>query len=160
MQAILPGNTNMQKHVAAVRAPARRVHIPRRDGLTKAQSSAEAPFQSMQTAGGRGPAPEKPRRNRGFKRQGAAAPQVARAVACSGRPGLAACAPPTARKAPLAAPSSSEPSDWRVGLGPGSSLCPARAALPVPLGPPLARVPCPSPFPEPRGAGAPGGAGS
>lgn len=39
-------------------------------------------------------------------------------------------------------------------------FCPARAALPVPLGPPLARVPCPSPFPEPRGAGAPGGAGS
>ena len=45
-------------------------------------------------------------------------------------------------------------------MGPGSCLCPARAALPVPLGPPLARVPCPSPFPEPRGAGAPGGAGS
>lgn len=44
-------------------------------------------------------------------------------------------------------------------MGPGSCPCPARAALPVPLGPPLARVPCPSPFPEPRGAGAPGCAG-
>lgn len=45
-------------------------------------------------------------------------------------------------------------------MGPGSCLCPVRAALPVPLGPPLAPVPCPSPFQEPRGAGAPGGAGS
>lgn len=42
-------------------------------------------------------------------------------------------------------------------MGPGSCLCPARAALPVPLGPPLAQVACPSPFPEPRGAGVPGG---
>lgn len=41
-------------------------------------------------------------------------------------------------------------------MGPGSCLCPARAALPVPLGPPLAQVACPSPFPKPRGAGAPG----
>lgn len=41
-------------------------------------------------------------------------------------------------------------------MGPGSCLCPARAALPVPLGPPLAQVVCPSPFAEPRGAGAPG----
>jgi hypothetical protein len=41
-------------------------------------------------------------------------------------------------------------------MGPGSCLCPARAALPVPLGPPLAQVACPSPFPEPRGAAAPG----
>lgn len=45
-------------------------------------------------------------------------------------------------------------------MGPGSCLCPARAALPVPLGPPLAQIACPSPVPEPRGAGAPGGARS
>lgn len=45
-------------------------------------------------------------------------------------------------------------------MGPGSCLCPARAALPVPLGPPLAQVACPSPFPEPRGAEAPDGARS
>lgn len=45
-------------------------------------------------------------------------------------------------------------------MGPGSCLCPARAALPVPLGPPLAQVACPSPFPEPRGAGALDGARS
>lgn len=155
-------NTNIHKgggtqQLSAFQAPKQRVHIPRREGLTTACSQ----------TGCSGPCRQRPAGtlrdcSREEQSSGPAATEEPQLRSSQGRPSAAGFPSLAPRPAHNAESPSRGPVVLRafrlaeMTMGPGSCLCPARAALPVPLGPPLAQVVCPSPFAEPRGAGAPG----